>query len=112
MKAKALLYTAFEKESRALTFALFLLLAALFLPPLQWPRDTYTWLFFIDITQSMNVEDYELDEAPVSRLTFARQAVRRAICHAVLASAWAPLPTTGHCFCLRQSKSAATTTIC
>jgi len=79
MKAKALLYTAFEKESRALTFALFLLLAALFLPPLQWPRDTYTWLFFIDITQSMNVEDYELDEAPVSRLTFARQAVRRAI---------------------------------
>jgi mxaL protein len=27
----------------------------------------------------MNVEDYELDEAPVSRLTFARQAVRRAI---------------------------------
>ena len=79
MKAKALLHIAFEKDSRVLIVALVLLMAALFLPSLQWPRDTYTWLFFIDITQSMNVEDYELDDTPVSRLTFARQAVRRAI---------------------------------
>jgi mxaL protein len=32
-----------------------------------------------DITQSMNVQDYELDGLPVSRLDFAREAVRRTL---------------------------------
>jgi len=79
MKARALLHGLFDRESRAFVAALLLLLFALFLPAFQWPRDTYTWLVYIDITQSMNVEDYELDGAPISRLAFARQAVRRAI---------------------------------
>ena len=79
MKAKALLHGVFDRESRAFVVALLLLSLALFLPTFQWPRDTYTWLVYIDITQSMNVEDYELDGAPISRLAFARQAVRRAI---------------------------------
>jgi mxaL protein len=79
MKAKALFQGLFGKDSRALVAALLLLLVALFLPTFQWPRDTQTWLVFIDITQSMNVEDYEQDGAPVSRMAFARQAVRRAI---------------------------------
>lgn len=79
MTAKALLRSAFERESCALAIALLLLLIALFLPTWKLPRDTYTYLVFIDITQSMNVEDYELDGAPVSRLAFARHAVRRAI---------------------------------
>ena len=79
MNAKALLQGVFDKDSRALVVVLLLLLLALFLPKFQWPRDTYTWLVFIDITQSMNVEDYELDRKPISRLAFARQTVRRAI---------------------------------
>ena len=79
MRAKTLLHWVFDKDSRAFVVALLLLLVALFLPTFQWPRDTYTWVVFIDITQSMNVEDYELDGAPISRLAFARQAVRRAI---------------------------------
>ncbi len=79
MKAKALLHGLFDRESRAFVAALLLLSVALFLPTFQWPRDTYTWLVYIDITQSMNVEDYELDGAPISRLAFARQAIRRAI---------------------------------
>jgi mxaL protein len=79
MKAKALFHAVFDRESRAFVVALLLLSLALFLPAFQWPRDTYTWLVYIDITQSMNVEDYELDGAPISRLAFARQAVRRAI---------------------------------
>jgi mxaL protein len=34
---------------------------------------------FLDITQSMNVTDYEIDGAPVSRLAFARHALKRAL---------------------------------
>jgi mxaL protein len=36
-------------------------------------------LVVFDITQSMNVADYELDGMPTSRLTFAREAVRRTL---------------------------------
>jgi mxaL protein len=56
-----------------------LLLVAVFLPPIQIPHAAYDYLVVFDITQSMNVEDYELDGLPVSRLTFAREAVRRTL---------------------------------
>jgi mxaL protein len=61
------------------TLAFLLLLAAIFMPPINVPRATYDYLVVFDITQSMNVEDYELNGAPVSRLTFAREAVRRTL---------------------------------
>ena len=79
MRGTHLLRGAFDRQSRMLAIALLLLLGALFLPAYPIQRDTYTYLVFIDITQSMNVEDYELDGAPVSRLAYARQAIRRAI---------------------------------
>jgi mxaL protein len=76
---KAFLRRAFDKDSGGLLAALLLLLAALFLPAVEVPRDTHDWIVFIDITQSMNVEDYELDGVPVSRMDYARHAVRRAL---------------------------------
>jgi mxaL protein len=59
--------------------ALVLLLIALVLPPINTSRATYDYLVVFDITQSMNVEDYELNGTPVSRLAFAREAVRRTL---------------------------------
>lgn len=64
---------------RAPALAFLLLLVAIFMPPFQVPRATYDYLVVFDITQSMNVEDYDLDGVPVSRLTFARAAVRRTL---------------------------------
>jgi mxaL protein len=43
------------------------------------PQKTYSYIVVFDITQSMSVEDYELDGMPVSRLRFAREAARRAL---------------------------------
>ena len=65
--------------SRAVAIAFVLLLAAVCMPPFDMPRATYDYLVVFDITQSMNVEDYELDGSPVSRLTYAREALRRAL---------------------------------
>jgi mxaL protein len=59
--------------------AFLLLWVAILLPPINTSRATYDYLVVFDITQSMNVEDYELNGAPVSRLTFARAAVRRTL---------------------------------
>jgi mxaL protein len=65
------------KDSRAIALALVLLLVAILMPPIHLPHDTYDYLLVFDISQSMNVEDYQLDGAPVSRLAFAHEAARR-----------------------------------
>lgn len=68
---------AVDKDSRVIALALVLLLAALLIPPIDLPRDTYDYIVVFDISQSMNVEDYELDGSPVSRLAFAHESARR-----------------------------------
>lgn len=65
------------KDSRGIALALLLLLIALVMPPVNLPHDAYDYLLVFDISQSMNVEDYRLDAAPVSRLVFAHEAARR-----------------------------------
>jgi mxaL protein len=79
MRPRPRLRSILDRESRPIAAALLLLLAALFMPPVKLPRNVYSYIVFFDITQSMNVQDYELDGAPVSRLVYARQAVRRAL---------------------------------
>jgi mxaL protein len=69
----------FEPGSRAISAALLLLLCGLLLPQVNLPRNTYSYVVVFDITQSMNVEDYDLNGLPVSRLAFAKEAVRRAL---------------------------------
>ena len=61
------------------TLAFLLLLVAIGIPPFNVSRTTYDYLVVFDITQSMNVEDYDINGVPTSRLTFARAAVRRTL---------------------------------
>jgi mxaL protein len=76
---RTVLASAFDRESRAVWLALLLLLLAGVMPTVNLRRDAYDYIVVFDITQSMNVADYELDGVPVSRLVFAREAVRRAL---------------------------------
>lgn len=66
-------------ESRLLWIALILLLIALFAPKVKLPHDAFEYVVFFDLTQSMDVQDYEIDGLPVSRLDYARYSVRRAL---------------------------------
>ena len=59
-----------------LVLALLLLALAVWPPRVQLQRPVYNWQVSFDITQSMNVEDVELNHAAVSRLTLARAAMR------------------------------------
>jgi mxaL protein len=68
-----------DRPSRALLLALGLLVLAVVMPPISLPRETNDAIVVFDITQSMNVEDQELDGEPVSRLAFARESARRAL---------------------------------
>jgi mxaL protein len=68
-----------DTDSRAILVALVLLVVALALPAVPLKHDTYESIVILDITQSMDVEDYELGGAPTSRLAYAREAARRAL---------------------------------
>lgn len=59
--------------------ALVLLLLAIVLPAIPMKHDIYEFVVILDITQSMDVEDYELQGEPISRLEYAREATRRAL---------------------------------
>ena len=57
-----------------------LLLAATFAQPVvQLERPRFEMVVVLDVTQSMNVQDQQFAGRPVSRLVFARQALRHAI---------------------------------
>ncbi|MBT2322794.1 VWA domain-containing protein [Variovorax paradoxus] len=62
-----------------LALALLLLALAVWPPRVQLQRPVFNWQVSFDITQSMNVEDVELNHAAVSRLALARAAMREVL---------------------------------
>lgn len=68
-----------DREAWPLLAAFALLCSALWLPSREVARDTFELVIAFDVTQSMNVADYELDGRFVSRLDFARRSARRAL---------------------------------
>ena len=59
-----------------LLLAFVLLALAVWPPRVQLQRPVFNWQVSFDITQSMNVEDVELNHVAVSRLALARAAMR------------------------------------
>ena len=66
-------------QSRWLLLALGLLAIALLRPTLPWQRDVFNSIFVIDISQSMNTRDYQIDEKPVSRIQVVKDTLRKSL---------------------------------
>jgi mxaL protein len=79
MNVRQMLAALTQRDSLLIAAALAFLLLALLQPAVKLSRPTYNFIVVFDISQSMNVQDYELDRQPVSRLTFARAAMKRAL---------------------------------
>lgn len=56
-----------------------LLTVILFRPHAMLPNRVYDWYFVVDITQSMNVPDYQMAGKSVSRLQMAKQSIRKTL---------------------------------
>ena len=67
-----------DREFWYLLSALVLLLLSCFKPTLMMDREVRSYLFIVDITQSMNVEDMELQGIPASRLAYTRKMLQEA----------------------------------
>lgn len=48
-------------------------------PKLPLPLRVFRYAFVIDITQSMNVRDYHVENMPADRLNFVKESIRRAV---------------------------------
>jgi len=59
--------------------AIALLFTALLNPAVPMQRDLRTYLFVVDITQSMNTVDLKLKGEPVSRIAYARYLLQQAV---------------------------------
>lgn len=67
------------RKGAYLWFALIGLAVAIWNPKMNLPRDFHNYVFVIDITQSMNVEDMQIGDKPVSRLNYTLQLVRTSL---------------------------------
>lgn len=59
--------------------AMLLLVAAMLGPRWATTHSAYDFVVVLDITQSMNVLDYEIDGKPVSRLAYAKHVLRQTL---------------------------------
>jgi mxaL protein len=76
VSAAAAARTLFGRRNWAIVAAVPLLIAAVWMPGLLLPRNVVSYIVTFDITQSMDVEDVSIGDAPTSRLDFARAAMR------------------------------------
>jgi len=79
MKRGRGLLDSWDRGSGIIALAVAILLVGLAMPTVPLQRGVFDYIVVFDISQSMNVEDYELDGGPVSRLSYARDAARRAL---------------------------------
>jgi mxaL protein len=59
--------------------AIALLTWALFNPQVKLQQDTYNMMLVIDITQSMNAQDYHVDNKPADRLSYVKAALKEVL---------------------------------
>jgi len=67
------------QRSRLLAAAALLATAAVFRPVLPMERALFSHVIVLDVTQSMNVADQQINGQPVSRLVFAKAALRQSL---------------------------------
>lgn len=67
------------RGSTAIALALVILLLGLAMPTVPLRRAVFDYIVVFDISQSMNVEDYERGGARISRLDYARDAATQAL---------------------------------
>ncbi len=72
-------YFRHRHDAALLLASLLLLIIALFNPKLPIKRDIYSYMFVVDISQSMNVIDKKLDGKPATRMAFTQDMLHQII---------------------------------
>lgn len=76
---KIISYLRHRRDTALLLAAFLLLVTALFKPTIPIKRDIYSYLLVVDISQSMNVLDKELNGKPAARIDYTRDMLHRIV---------------------------------
>ena len=68
-----------RRDLRLLFFACLLLVVAAFKPSIPLPRNIYSYILVVDISQSMNVEDVSLNGKKMSRIAYTQAMLHQVI---------------------------------
>lgn len=72
-------YLSHKAELTVMVFALFLCLLAMYNPTLQFKKSITSYMFLVDVSQSMNAEDLVVGDSPITRINYTKMLLKQII---------------------------------
>ena len=79
MIAAVIKYLSHKAELTVMVFALFLCLLAMYNPTLQFKKSITSYMFLVDVSQSMNAEDLVVGDSPITRINYTKMLLKQII---------------------------------
>ena len=79
MIAAVIKYLSHKAELTVMVLALLLCLLAMYNPTLQFKKSITSYMFLVDVSQSMNAEDLVVEESPITRINYTKILLKKII---------------------------------
>ena len=79
MIAAVIKYLSHKAELTVMVLALLLCLLAMYNPTLQFKKSITSYMFLVDVSQSMNAEDLVVGDSPITRINYTKMLLKQII---------------------------------
>lgn len=79
MIAAVIKYLSHKAELTLMVLALLLCLLAMYNPTLQFKKSITSYMFLVDVSQSMNAEDLVVEDSPITRINYTKILLKQII---------------------------------
>ena len=79
MIAAVIKYVSHKAELTVMVLALLLCLLAMYNPTLQFKKSITSYMFLVDVSQSMNAEDLVVGDSPITRINYTKMLLKQII---------------------------------
>ena len=79
MIAAVIKYLSHKAELLVMVLALLLCLLAMYNPTLQFKKSITSYMFLVDVSQSMNAEDLVVGDSPITRINYTKMLLKQII---------------------------------
>ena len=79
MIAAVIKYLSHRAELTVMVLALLLCLLAMYNPTLQFKKSITSYMFLVDVSQSMNAEDLVVGDSPITRINYTKMLLKQII---------------------------------
>lgn len=79
MIAAVIKYLSHKAELTVMVLALLLCLLAMYNPTLQFKKSITSYMFLVDVSQSMNAEDLVVEDSPITRINYTKILLKQII---------------------------------